>query len=502
MAKIASDASKEVIARTSTVPKGMKPLPSPQLLWPFRPLQGNSSRPVEANRQHLRQLPKIDELVAQAQTLGLDVPRWALLKSARRLVEQARARILDGGEAGVSLEEVGRLAQDLVRPSLVGVINATGVILHTNLGRAPLADEALASLEVARGYCNLEYDLGRGRRGSRHSHAAELVSDVCGAEDACVVNNNAGAVLLALAALATDREVVVSRGELIEIGGSFRIPDVMDLSRARLVEVGTTNKTHLADYENAIREETSLLLKVHRANFAIVGFSKEVSIAELAALGRERGVNTMMDLGSGSLLSQGELDRLGLPSEPAVASTLSAGIDLVTFSGDKLLGGPQAGVIAGRRELIAKVRSHPFMRALRPDKLTIAGLCATLELYRDGREERIPTVAMLRAKPADLRSKAERLQAKVGARAGLEVERIECQSTAGGGSEPTSALPSWGLAIAGPRGADAMATKLRARKRSVVVRIHDDRLMVDVRCVDERDLDELAAALAELADTP
>jgi len=272
----------------------------------------------------------------------------------------------------------------------------------------------------------------------------------------------------------------------------------MELSQARLVEVGTTNKTRLADYARAIGDDTALLLKVHQANFAIVGFSEDVGVEELAALGRERGIDTMMDLGSGSLLTPPELAEVGLPNEPAVAATLAAGMSLVTFSCDKLLGGPQAGVIAGRRDLVAKVRSHPYMRALRPDKLTLASLCATLELYRDGRADRIPTVAMLRAGPGSLRRKAEDLLERVAATPGLSVELIPCESAAGGGTEPTSALPSWGLAIAGARSPDSLAEQLRGRSPAVFARIHEDRLLIDVRCVSGDELGELATAIGEL----
>jgi len=455
---------------------------------------------MEANRQRLRQLPKIDALVAEARDVGQGAPEWALKRAARTLVESARAAILEGQDPGpVGAEQVVRSAAELSRMPLRRVINATGVVLHTNLGRAPLAAEVLRAAEIATGYSNLELDLSTGRRGSRHDHAADLLRQVCGAEDACVVNNNAGAVMLALASMAAGREVVVSRGELVEIGGSFRIPDVMQLSRAKLVEVGTTNKTRVADYASAIGPETALLLKVHQANFAIVGFTAEVTAAELGALGAERGVTTMMDLGSGALLSATELSELGLAGEPTVGDTLGAGIDVVTFSCDKLLGGPQAGVIAGRRDLVQAARQHPLMRALRPDKLTLATLCATLDLYRRGDEDAIPAVAMLRARPGALRERAERLLACVGEVRGLAVDLVACESTAGGGAKPTSALPSWGLAIEG-RAADDVATALRRCDPPIVARIEDDRVIVDVRCLFESELDTVADAIRRLGD--
>jgi len=453
---------------------------------------------MDASRQRLRQLPKIDALVAEAQLVGEGAPEWALKNAARQLVESARGAILAGHEPGpFGPEAVVRAARELSRMPLRRVVNGTGVVLHTNLGRAPLAAEVVRATEIAGGYCNLELDLATGRRGSRHDHAGELLRQVCGAEDACVVNNNAGAVMLALAGIAAGREVVVSRGELVEIGGSFRIPDVMQLSRATLVEVGTTNKTRVADYAGAIGERTALLLKVHQANFAIVGFTAEVAPAELAALGAERGVPTMMDLGSGALLSTGELSDLGLAGEPTVADTLAAGIDLVCFSCDKLLGGPQAGVIAGRRELVQAARSHPLMRALRPDKLTLATLCATLDLYRRGEEDAIPAVAMLRAQAGALRRRAETLLARVGDAHDISVDLIACESTAGGGAKPTASLPSWGLAIGG-RGADDIAAALRAGDPPILARIEDERVIIDVRCLFESELDVVADAIRGL----
>jgi len=454
---------------------------------------------VEAHREQLRKLPKIDDLVARAQEIGDELPRWALVESARALVEEARARILSGSEADVSPEAVARSAAARLTPSLRQVINGSGVILHTNMGRAPMAVAAIEALEIARGYSNLELNLATGRRGSRHGHPAELISRLSGAEDACVVNNNAGAVMLALAAIAQGREVIVSRGELVEIGGSFRIPDVMELSRARLVEVGTTNKTRLADYERAIGPDTALLLKVHQANFAIVGFTEDASVAELATLSKSSGVPVMMDLGSGSLMSQAELSAIGLANEPSVPQVLSAGVDLVTFSGDKLLGGPQAGIIAGTKELVERARKHPLMRALRPDKLAIASLCATLEMYRDGRDDEIPTLAMLRAKSDGLRQRAEGLLDRVGDSGRLGIEVVPCSSAAGGGSEPRSALSSWGLCISGI-GADDIAAALRRWTPPIIGRIKDDQVILDVRCLFDTDLEVVAAALRGIGD--
>jgi L-seryl-tRNA(Ser) seleniumtransferase len=370
----------------------------------------------------LRGLPKIDDVLRWPEVERLDAPRWAVVAAARKAVDDRRRAILagEGAPPEVTAAHIGRIAAALARPSLRAVVNATGVVLHTNLGRAPLAGEVIARVaEIAAGYSNLEYDVDGRARGSRHAHLRELLRELTGAEDAVVVNNNAGAVLLALSALATGREVVVSRGELIEIGGSFRIPDVMRLSGARLVEVGTTNKTHARDYEAAIGPDTALLLKVHRSNFAIVGFTDEVGLDELVALARRRGVGAAIDLGSGALLEAGELAAAGLPPEPSARAGVASGVDLATFSGDKLLGGPQAGVLVGGRDAVEAVRKHPLMRALRPDKLTLAALEATLAIYRDGRAARdVPSVAMLTANAGALRRRAEELRRRVDAAGG------------------------------------------------------------------------------------
>jgi L-seryl-tRNA(Ser) seleniumtransferase len=380
----------------------------------------------------------------------------------------------------------------LAGPHLRRVVNATGVVLHTNLGRAPLAAAALAALyEAARGYTNLEYDVAGGERGSRHAHAEELLRVLTGAEAACVVNNNAAATVLALSALAAGREVIVSRGELVEIGGSFRIPDILRASGCTLVEVGTTNKTKLADYAGAITERTAMLLKVHRSNFAIVGFTADVGEAELAALAKERGLVSMVDLGSGCFLSRERQRALGLPEEPTVPEVVGAGADVVCFSGDKLLGGPQAGVLLGSAETIARVRAHPLMRAMRPDKLTVAALCATLALYRDGREGEVPAVAMMSATADALRVRAEHL-AEVLRAAGITVAVEACRSTVGGGAMPTAELPSWAVTIAG--GADAVDAKLRGAGVPVVARVEDAKVWIDLRTVGEGEEEDVVRA--------
>jgi L-seryl-tRNA(Ser) seleniumtransferase len=377
------------------------------------------------------------------------------------------------------------------------VINATGVVLHTNLGRAPLADAAREAIDaVAAGYSNLEYDLARGVRGSRHDHLREVLRDLTGAEDAAVVNNNAAATVLGLAALAAGREIIVSRGELIEIGGSFRLPEILALSRGVLVEVGTTNKTHRKDYEQAIGPATGLLLKVHRSNFAIVGFTTEVAVDELAALGRARGVATMVDLGSGALVDRETQRRWGLPDEPTVADAVAAGADLVTFSGDKLLGGPQAGIAVGTSAAIERCRKHPLMRALRPDKLTLAGLAATLALYRDGKRDAIPVPRMLGAPGDQLRAAAGALAAAIGDVAGLTIAVEPCQSAVGGGAMPTAQLASWAVTLRGAQGrsADAIDAGLRGAPVPVVGRIEDGRVWLDVRTIGAADEVALVAA--------
>ncbi len=459
-------------------------------------LDGDGEHGATAIEARLRALPAVHELAATA----TGVPRWAAVEAARRLIAERRAALRAGaaGEtAAIGADEVGRLARELARPRLRRVVNATGVVLHTNLGRAPLAPAAMAAIgEVARGYSNLEYDLGRGERGSRHGHAEELVRALTGAEAACVVNNNAAACVLALAALAAGREVVVSRGELIEIGGSFRIPDILRASGCTLVEVGTTNKTRRADYEAAIGERTALLLKVHRSNFAVVGFTAEVEADELAALAHARGLPVMVDLGSGCFLARDRQRALGLTDEPTVPAVVAAGADLVCFSGDKLLGGPQAGILVGSAAVIGRVRAHPLMRALRPDKLTLAALVATLALYRDGRAGEIPTVAMLSAAPDDLRRRADDLAVALRAAApGLAIAVAPCASTVGGGAMPLAQLPSWAVTLAG-LAADRLDAHLRAAAVPVIARVEDGRVWLDLRTIGRDEHDLVAAAIA------
>ncbi len=454
----------------------------------------------------LAQLPAIHVLADQVEAAA-EVPRWAALEAARRAVAERRAALLRGDreDPAISVEEVVSAARALLPPSLRPVINATGVVLHTNLGRAPLAAAARRAVDaIAAGYSNLEYDLTAGTRGSRHDHLRALLRQLTGAEDALVVNNNAAATVLGLAALAAGREVIVSRGELIEIGGSFRLPEILALSGCHMVEVGTTNKTRAEDYARAITERTALLLKVHRSNFAIVGFTAEASAAELMALSTARAATgaapaVMIDLGSGALLSA-ELQRAaGLPVEPTVAETVASGAALVTISGDKLLGGPQAGILLGQREAIARARKHPLMRVVRPDKLTLAALTATLECYRDQKLQELPTLAMLRCPADELLLRAQSVRDAC-ARLELQLTVAPCTSTVGGGAMPTAALPSWALVVQNAHlGVESLEAKLRSLPCPIIARIEDGALWLDLRTVQPDELPSLVAGLETVA---
>jgi L-seryl-tRNA(Ser) seleniumtransferase len=417
----------------------------------------------------LRDLPSVDELAR-------DVDDPLAVAAARTVLARAREEIQAGVDPGDLALRLTRELEAARAPSLRRVLNATGVVVHTNLGRAPLAPEALARvLEAARGYSNLELDLETGERGSRQAHLDALVRRLTGAESALVVNNNAAAVLLALAALAEGREVVVSRGELLEIGDGFRIPDVLARSGARLVEVGTTNRTRAADYESAIGPETALLLRVHQSNFRVVGFTELPRIEELAAVARLHGLPLVDDLGSGAL---GDI-----PGEPSARESLAAGADLVCFSGDKLLGGPQAGIVAGRAELVERLRRHPLQRAMRVDKLSLAALEGTLLLHLDA-PARIPVLRMLRDDAAVVRARTSRLAEMTGGTVEETVARV------GGGALPLAELPSFACALD-----EALAAPLRAGEPPVVGIVRDGKLLLDCLTLSDDEIDEVAAAV-------
>ncbi len=462
-----------------------------------------------------RIIPSIEHLRLRegVRALERDFGRAAILAALREAAAQLRSALGDGRpsppDPEAAAEHLEREARRILgrsgQPSLRRVINATGVIVHTNLGRSPLAGIAVERIAgLATAYSNLEYNVKEGARGHRDAHAEALLQRLLGVEAAVVVNNNAAAMLLVLAALAAGREVVVSRGELVEIGGGFRIPDVMAQSGARLREVGTTNRTRLDDYRTAINKDTALLLRVHRSNFRIEGFTEQPSLAELAGLGREAGVPVAEDVGSGYLGLPGEdegtrLDVL-LDGEPRVQASLEAGIDLVCFSGDKLMGGPQAGIIAGRHDLLAKVRRHPLMRALRVDKLTYAALEATLGEYAAGRASRtIPILGMVLAGPASLEARCGRVVRALDGHAGLLAQVVDGESTVGGGTTPGLVLPSRVIALRHRReGPDWLDAWLRDADIPVVGRIERDRLLLDLRTVLPGEDEPLAALLARV----
>ena len=447
-----------------------------------------------------RRLPGIDALLTEPAIAALLAahPRSLVLRAARDAVEAARSNGGAPPAEGWPTAIAGRVAR-YARPSLVPVINATGVVLHTNLGRAPLAPAALEALQRAgAGYTTLEYDLARGERGSRHRLCRDLLVELTGAEDAMVVNNAAAALLLALSALARGGAAIVSRGELVEIGGQFRIPDVLARSGATLVEVGTTNRTHREDYVKAIGPDTRLLLKVHRSNFQITGFTTEVAAPEIAEIARARGLTTLYDLGSGLMI---DLSRWGLSGEPSVPAALATGVDAVVFSGDKLLGGPQAGILLGTKAVVAACRSDPVARAVRADKFTLAALEATLALYRDPEVARreIPTLQMLTASPEDLKRRAETLARALPDAARAEVR--EGASEVGGGSFPGAVLPTWlvRLDVEHPT-ANLVAERLRSADPPVIARIERDRVVLDPRTVAVSDEGALVRAVTAALD--
>lgn len=463
------------------------------------------------SKEMLRSLPAVDELLRQ-ESISEAVetyPRTLVVRAVRSVLDRNRQAILNGKVALDSqgfeqanlVKEILAEIQHLASFTLRRIINATGIIVHTNLGRSLLCQDALDRLQlIGSGYSNLEYDLTAGRRGSRYVHAEAILCEITGAEGALVVNNNAGAVLLALNTLAQGKEVVVSRGQLVEIGGSFRIPDIMSRSGARLREVGCTNRTHLYDYEGAIGPETALLLDVHASNYQIVGFTAEVGLEELVELGRKHEVPVMQDLGSGCFV---DVTPFGLQGEPLVQDTVRSGADVITFSGDKLLGGTQAGIILGRREVIAELRRNPLTRALRVDKLTLAALEATLRLYRDENTaiQAIPTLRMIATDQKTLEGRAQGLVKALRANIpeSIEVEIMDGSSMVGGGALPTQTLPTKLVAISSK---EASAARLEAHFREyvppIIGRVEQELFLLDTRTLQPGDEEVIVAAAEQL----
>jgi L-seryl-tRNA(Ser) seleniumtransferase len=452
-----------------------------------------------------RSIPSVDVLLEQEPFTGLlaAYPRARVVEAVRSVVADVRERVSSGSEVeGIDdpesyASEVEAYFARKDEPSLRRVINATGVVLHTNLGRAPLPEAARdAMARVALGYSNLEYDLEEGRRGSRYNHCVSLLCDLTGADDALVVNNNAAALVLALNTMVRGRGVAVSRGELVEIGGGFRIPEILERSGATLVEVGSTNRTRVADYEEACAEgSVAAILKVHRSNFRITGFTEEAPLQALGEVARANGIPLLHDLGSGLMLGA---ESLALPEEPLAAESLSDGADLVAVSGDKLLGGPQAGLLLGGADIIARLRVNPLCRALRVDKVTLAGLEATLQLYRDPERacSEIPTLRMLSATEHELKKRAVSLAEKLDG-SGISPVLVEGKGAVGGGTYPGVELPGWALTLDHPDGAEAFAARLRAGRPPVIARISDGRVLLDPRTVEAEEEDDLVRRVSE-----
>jgi L-seryl-tRNA(Ser) seleniumtransferase len=451
----------------------------------------------------MREIPSVNSILSQPALREIPgVPRGAIIAACRQVLQDLRRKLEEGEGPAPAVETIAKecamLAQRMARATPSPVINATGVVIHTNLGRAPLPRQAIEAMERASLYCDLETDLVTGQRGSRQVHVEELVTRVTGAASAIVCNNNAGAVLLSLSALARGREVIVARGELVEIGGSFRVPEIMEQSGAKLIEVGTTNRTRLADYEKAITPDTAAILKVHPSNYRIIGFVESAAAGELQALAQSKGIPLLYDCGSGLMTG---LPGMDLGDEPLVPEIIALGCDIVTFSGDKLLGGPQAGIIAGKAQYLARVKRHPLARALRPDKTTLAALSATLRIYAFGRPlEDIPVLEML-TRPG------EKLEDMAGSLASMLKEAVPqgrfCvlrgQSCPGGGSFPGVWLESWLVSVEVPgESAASLAKKLREASPPVIARLHEGRLVMDVRTVPQDQLSTVAACFAGL----
>jgi len=465
---------------------------------------------TERQQDLLRRLPGVDVILEAIYESGLfpDIPKTVVTTSVRGVLERLRKTILNRpdqfSEAALSSDAILEKVRDAVNAAMAlnldRLINATGIVVHTNLGRSLLCRDAREQLQrVAGGYSNLEFDLSTGKRGSRYTAVENLICEISGAESAMVVNNNAAAVLLSLDTVARGREVLVSRGELVEIGGSFRIPDVMAKSGALLKEVGTTNRTHLFDYQRAISEQTGLLLKVHASNFGIIGFTRAVPLGELVELGKSCRLPVMEDLGSGTFI---DFSKYGLVKEPTVNESVAAGADIVTFSGDKLLGGPQAGLIVGKKPIIDQVKQNPLTRALRIDKLTLAALESTLRAYRDEVRavRNIPTLRMLTAPIEEMAERAGRLQTMMpGGR--VQTRIIDASSRAGGGSLPLLELPSKCLALRiQGLSAQTIEKRLRNHQPPIIVRIEDEQILMDMRTIHTDELEVIINAITRIAE--
>ena len=462
---------------------------------------------MEDRRELLRKIPKIDEVLQDERLFFFteSTPRSVIVDSVREVIEELRKDILEGKRNQVGTKET--LMTEIVaritgkkKKSLRRVINATGVVLHTNLGRANLSDKACESImDVARNYTNLEYDVKRGSRGSRHDHVEKILTKITGAEAAMVVNNNAAATMLCLSALAKDKEVIVSRGELVEIGGSFRVPEIMEQSGARLMDVGTTNKTKPSDYLNAYHEgETGALMKVHTSNYRILGFTQEVELPEMVELGKKLNLPVIYDMGSGLMA---DLTDYGV-DEPTVLDALKTGIDVILFSGDKLLGGPQGGIIAGKKEYIDKMKAHPLARAFRVDKMTLAAMEATFFEYSDIRQARktIPVLNMITTPAKELKDKAERLAEAIrGVTHNFTVEVEACKDQVGGGSAPTVLLDGYAVAIQGRAlTPEKIERLLRKEEIPIIVRITHNQVYLDVRTIREDEFEYIVAAFTAM----
>jgi len=468
---------------------------------PLIPIFHGNASMTHPSENLLRALPKTDEciLLLEGHTPP-GVPRQLVLKAIRTVIEQERRGILSGGSiSAVSSGEWQKrflsLLAEITAPRLRRVFNASGVVIHTNLGRSVLSSAACNMLHLAGGsYSNLEFDLNTGQRGSRYDLVEDILCDLTGAESALIVNNNAAAVLIALDTLAGGREVIVSRGQLVEIGGSFRIPDIMARSGARLVEVGATNRTHLFDYEDAVTPETSLLLRVHTSNFRVIGFTSEVSVEEMVSLGAKHDLLTMEDLGSGSLI---DFSRYGLPREPTVQEIVKAGVDVVTFSGDKLLGGPQAGIIVGRRKIIERIKKNPLNRALRIDKFTLAALESVLREYYDIGQalQNIPTLRMLTQSPQQVEARCVRLLSLLDAALQRDFSIESVSSRVGGGAMPEHSIDSRALCYNGDVSITSLETGLRKMAVPILGRVENGHFVLDLRTVQDREIPELAKEL-------